>query len=145
MPADQDTDADGGAAADTPGRCPKCRGAMSAEAVAGVRISRCENCQGIWLGALDCERLLAAADAEARGADTGGVELGEWTDAIDDPIACPMDHSRMIRMVDLKQPHVRFERCTVCGGMFLDAGELRDLASFTLIERLRLALRRARF
>jgi transposase-like protein len=33
---------------------------------------------------------------------------------------------RMIRIVDVDQPHIWFEHCTVCGGSFFDAGEFRD-------------------
>jgi hypothetical protein len=38
----------------------------------------------------------------------------------------------MIRMVDLRQHHIWFEHCTVCGGCFFDAGEFRDLAHETI-------------
>ena len=40
----------------------------------------------------------------------------------------------MIRMVDLEQPHIWFEHCTVCGGSFFDAGEFKDLAHHTVVD-----------
>ena len=36
-----------------------------------------------------------------------------------------------------KQPHIQELACTVCGGVLLDAGELKDLSEFTLGERVK--------
>ena len=35
-------------------------------------------------------------------------------------------------MVDPKQPHIWFERCGSCHGSFFDAGELTDLATYSV-------------
>jgi Zn-finger nucleic acid-binding protein len=35
-------------------------------------------------------------------------------------------------MVDPQQTHIWFEQCGSCQGSFFDAGELSDLATFTL-------------
>ena len=43
----------------------------------------------------------------------------------------------MIRMVDPVQRHIWFEACTACNGVFLDAGEFRDLKGHTLLDRLK--------
>ena len=43
----------------------------------------------------------------------------------------------MIRMVDSEQPHIWFEACKTCNGVFLDAGEFIDLKDRTLLDRLR--------
>jgi Zn-finger nucleic acid-binding protein len=32
----------------------------------------------------------------------------------------------MIRMVDRHQPHIWYESCPVCFGVYMDAGEFRD-------------------
>jgi Zn-finger nucleic acid-binding protein len=50
---------------------------------------------------------------------------------------CPRDRSPLINIVDLKQEHIEQNACTVCGGILLDAGELRDLSEFTLSERVK--------
>lgn len=89
----------------------------------------------------DMERLMGAQQL-AQAADTGALSLGDWTSEIEGELACPIDGSRLIRMVNHLQPHVQFESCKVCGCVFLDAGELRDLASYTLLERLRKLIRR---
>ena len=43
----------------------------------------------------------------------------------------------MLRMVDLDQPHIWYEECTVCHGIWLDAGELRDLSRKDLLDKVR--------
>ena len=37
-------------------------------------------------------------------------------------------------MTDHNQPHIKFESCTVCYGVFFDAGEFRDYKELTLTE-----------
>ena len=32
----------------------------------------------------------------------------------------------VVRMVDAQQPHIHYESCSVCYGVFFDAGEFRD-------------------
>lgn len=128
--------------ADASHDCPKCGKPMEPHSIDGISFQRCTGCAGLWLGTPDMERLMGAK-SEARAADIGARELGDWTAEIKGSLNCPNDGSQLIRMVNHKQPHVHFESCKVCGGVFLDAGELRDLASFTLIERLRMILRRA--
>jgi len=43
----------------------------------------------------------------------------------------------MIRMVDHQQPHMLFESCPVCYGVFYDAGEFRDYKSHTVVDLFR--------
>jgi Zn-finger nucleic acid-binding protein len=50
------------------------------------------------------------------------------------PHQLPRCSSLMIRMVDLEQPHIWFEHCTICGGSFFDAGEFKDLAYHTVLD-----------
>ncbi len=41
----------------------------------------------------------------------------------------------MIKMIDRSQYHIEFESCRHCYGVFFDAGEFKDFANHTLIER----------
>jgi Zn-finger nucleic acid-binding protein len=119
--------------------CPKCREPMRSERVGCVTVDRCVGCGGLWLDALEKERLLEHKGA-ARHADAGSrAQAGRMDRKV--KILCPRDHSTMIHMVDASQPHVGFESCTVCGGVFLDAGELTDLSEVSLRERVRMVFR----
>lgn len=124
---------------DSPLKCPKCGQDMASQTVGDVTLERCTGCTGLWMKASAMERLMARKDL-ARVVDTGGgaTTANSPSEASANAVLiCPNDRSRLIRMVNHKQPHVQYESCKTCGGVFLDAGELRDLASHGLMERLR--------
>ena len=52
-------------------------------------------------------------------------------------INCPRDGVLLTRMVDLKQPHLWYEACPHCYGVFFDAGEFKDYSQKTLVESVR--------
>jgi Zn-finger nucleic acid-binding protein len=93
----------------------------------GVQVDRCTDCQGIFFDPLAREQLETMEGAEA--IDVGDVKLGREFNKVD-RIYCPRCGSLMIRMVDLHQPHIWFESCTVCGGSFFDAGEFTTILDF---------------
>ncbi|MCC6676173.1 MAG: zf-TFIIB domain-containing protein [Phycisphaerales bacterium] len=112
--------------------CPKCRAPMKHIRVGEVLVDRCYACAGLWLDALEKEKLLGDRKAAAAADHPAGPKSTASRGAY----KCPRDHSTLIEMSDIRQSHVRFESCTVCGGVFLDAGELKDLSERTLRERL---------
>lgn len=123
--------------------CPKCEGSMRPRSVDGINIHRCEGCGGVWVQHVDLE-FMADTREWADQADTGDANVGR-TQNTKQSVACPSCRgARMIHMVDYEQPHVGFEHCQVCGGVYLDAGELRDLAEIKMSERFRGAWKRLR-
>ena len=134
-----------------PINCPKCSAAMGKVTFGSVVVDRCTSCRGLWFDAREHERLKdiqgseeidappAAGDAAASGARSGG---GGATPS-DAKINCPVCHTRLIRMVDHQQPHIHFESCTVCHGVFFDAGEFRDYKEHTVGEWFRSRTRRS--
>ncbi len=121
-----------------PINCPKCGKQMAQVLEAGVTVDRCRSCGGLWLDALEMERVLAVKGAVKRidvPAPVIESKVGQKGATL-----CPRDKSMLIRMIDHKQPHIRYESCKVCGGAFLDSGELRDLSHLTLLERVRMLL-----
>ncbi len=114
--------------------CPKCQAPMEKVTHAGVEVDRCTNCGGIWFDLLERERLAELAGSEE--IDTGDRRVGRKFDRLE-RIDCPVCHTLMIRMVDAVQPHVHYEACKVCNGVFLDAGEFKDLREHTVLDRIR--------
>ena len=98
---------------------------------AGVEVDRCTSCQGLFFDEFEMEQLrkLKGADTIDPGDPKTGAEFNQV-----ERIICPRCGSLMIRMVDLQQPHIWFEHCTVCGGSFFDAGEFKDLTHRTLVD-----------
>ena len=96
-----------------------------------IEVDRCTGCQGLFFDQFEKEKLLALKGADA--IDTGDVELGRALNPVD-RINCPRCETRMIRTVDIGQPHIWFERCQDCGGSFFDAGEFKDLKHHTILD-----------
>ncbi len=88
-----------------------------------VDVDRCTACGGLWFDTMEREKLMKKRGSEA--IDTGDAEMGRKQNAVD-RINCPRCTSRMVRMVDPAHAHIWFEKCAVCGGAYLDAGEFRD-------------------
>lgn len=99
----------------------------------GFEVERCTACFALWLDTLQQEKISRSA---AESIDLGGGARGP-TPSDEQQLSCPACHTPMVRMVDRAQPHIWYEGCSVCGGTFLDAGELRDLKSRTLLDWLR--------
>src|SRR5262245_55188438 len=111
--------------------CPKCISPMVTVTFAGVAVDRCTDCQGIFFDEFEKEQLQKMKGADA--IDVGDAKVGREFNKVD-RINCPRCGSLMIRMVDLNQPHIWFEQCTVCGGSFFDAGEFADWTHYTILD-----------
>jgi len=124
-------------------RCPKDSMYMEKVTVGGIEIDRCAGCGAMWFDALELDKILESKDSKAfvknldigsTGRHTGVKALGK--------LVCPRDRSPLITLLDMKQSHVEEMGCTVCGGVLLDSGELKDLSEFTLKERVRALIER---
>jgi len=89
--------------------CPKCQNNMEVVEYDGIEVDRCKACQGIWFDAGESD-WLRHKDAAA-AIDTGDPVTGRQTNEID-RYRCPRCDGGMLRRVDLKQTHIRYEECT---------------------------------
>ena len=109
-------------------KCPKCNSNFEQVNTPFGDVERCLNCKGLWFDMLEDEDLKDIAD----GIDVGDPEIGKKYNEIGD-INCPVcPNSKMLKMVDAKQPHIWFESCPTCFGRFFDAGEFKDLSENTI-------------
>lgn len=115
-------------------KCPKCDAEMELVTYEGVTVDRCTGCKGIWFDANEQKWLKEKKGSEV--IDIGDVATGKKMDKIT-KINCPRCHTPMIRMVDVDQHHIDYEACTTCYGIFLDAGEFKDLKDYTMSEYLK--------
>ena len=111
--------------------CPKCNSDMEKITYEKIQVDRCTNCKGIWFDMLEHEDLKKLKGSEV--IDSGDPEKGEEYDKID-RINCPVCHTQMIRMVDNEQPHIWYEACGSCYGVFFDAGEFTDFKHYTIAD-----------
>ena len=122
-------------------KCPKCDSDMEKVTYENIEIDRCVNCKGIWFDMLEHEDLKAIEGSES--IDIGDAQVGEEYNKVE-KIDCPVCHTQMIRMVDRKQHHIWYEACTVCNGVFFDAGEFRDYKRETVLDFFRDLLTKGR-
>lgn len=111
--------------------CPKCSAKMETVTHHDIAVERCTNCYGLFFDMLELEDLNAIEDSEH--IDIGDAEVGKLYDTMT-KVTCPGCGARMIKMVDQKQPHLTYEACTVCYGLFFDAGEFRDYKEERVLE-----------
>ena len=109
--------------------CPKCSSVMEPVTFHGIEVDRCTGCRGMFFDNLEHKRLAQQKGAEK--IDTGKELPREQRDA-QTQLTCPKCHGQMIRMVDTDQRHIWIESCSVCHGVFFDAGEFRDLKENTV-------------
>jgi Zn-finger nucleic acid-binding protein len=72
----------------------------------------------------------------AASIDVGDAATGRKMNEVS-KINCPKDGTLLTRMVDLKQPHIWYEACPHCYGVFFDADEFTDYSQRTLLESIR--------
>ncbi|MEL6329828.1 MAG: zf-TFIIB domain-containing protein [Planctomycetota bacterium] len=124
---------------DPPALCPKDNTLMERLDADGIAVDRCPSCGGIWFDLGELRALMNRADDDLIGeldrtdrrvpASAHTEDRSNWV--------CPRDGQRLTSLRDPQQPHLEYELCTHCGGVFFDSGELKDLSRVTLLERLR--------
>ena len=120
--------------------CPKDQGTMLHADARGVWVERCDCCGGIWLDCGELERLVKHKTA-VKEVDAGSaLSLKRFAIGAPGPRKCPRDGTVLTTMQHHEQKHIVIDRCSTCMGIFLDAGELKDIADFTLSERIRAIL-----
>jgi uncharacterized protein len=116
--------------------CPKCRAAMEiVEFGTDIKVRRCTGCSGLFCKALTLQQLRDEWLSDAvldRGSATEGARRNDMRD-----IACPDCGATMARINDREQAHITLDSCPECDGVFLDAGELTDMKSVTLMDHVR--------
>lgn len=115
--------------------CPKCHTMMKRVTIDGIDVDRCQGCGGLWLDLGEKESLLKKREHVKQADPTRPSHHGRNEEKA--VMHCPRDRSRLVRQQDAAQRHIAFESCSVCGGVFLDPGELTDLSKLNLREWLR--------
>lgn len=133
--------------------CPACRASMERHELSshenGFCVDRCTRCGGVWLDASELERVKRVkgqaerVDTGRRGRGSGDTSSESATRALTASrsasriLLCPRDGEHLKAGPAPDQPHVTIDRCPTCLGVYLDAGELRDLSHHTVMERVR--------
>jgi uncharacterized protein len=116
--------------------CPKCCKPMeTVEFGTNIKVMRCTGCSGLFCKWQTLQQLRTEWLADTvldKGSAAAGAKLNEMRD-----IACPDCGTTMERVKDREQSHITLDSCPACDGVFLDAGELTDMKSLTLMDHVR--------
>jgi Zn-finger nucleic acid-binding protein len=104
---------------------------MEPVVVESIQVERCTACRGLWFDLREHIHLRDLPGAEQ--IDDGDINVGREHNKTGD-ILCPVDQTPMIRMVDARQPHIWYESCHVCYGVYFDAGEFADYKNHTVLD-----------
>lgn len=115
--------------------CPKCSVPMSAIREQNVEVDRCTGCGGLWFDTFEHEQLRELGGAE--GIDSAARQSAATPPTLEVRPCCPRCSIPLFHMVVAGQPHIAYESCGLCHGVYLDAGEFRDFCEETLQEKLR--------
>ncbi len=111
--------------------CPKCNRFMKPIRYKDVEVDRCIHCFGIWFDSFEAEDLKRMSGSEV--IDIGDPDIGAEQN-VKTKIFCPKCRTLMMPETDEKQPHIHYERCPECKGVYFDAGEFRDYKKLTISE-----------
>jgi len=103
---------------------------MSKVTFQDTEVDACPQCKGIWFDSLEQEDLKKKKGSES-------VDIGAKNAKVSSKgqkLNCPKCKTRMSPTHDLRQPHIVFEKCSVCYGVFFDPGEFTDLKKTTFKE-----------
>jgi uncharacterized protein len=119
--------------------CVKCDGTLHQLRAGATVIDRCDKCDGIWFDAGEIGRVIEhvrAADfqplSEAGALSDRGEGGGDYRgsgDADKDDGHCPRCKTPLTRTEILAFEGMHYDRCESCGGAWLDAGELKTIAT----------------
>jgi len=120
-------------------RCPKDGTLMEKLTIGGAKkllVEHCARCGCMWFDPYELAETLQRQNA-VEEIDYGIAK--KYDQDVHNPLPkhCPRDQAELIALPDPRQPHVVIDVCRQCGGVLLDAGELKDLSEFTVGERLK--------
>ena len=111
--------------------CPKDNQPMEKVRYQGVEVDRCVRCKGLWFDVGEKERLKLRKGSES--VDSGDARFGKIRNEVE-RIYCPRCKNPMDRLSDPEQPHVWYEGCPTCYGVYFDAGEFKDFKEESVLD-----------
>ena len=113
-------------------QCPKCNGSLRTIEYEGIRIETCDGCAGEWLDADELGHIVKAREvrftpeerrAIAQATSITGVKL----EKVDRDLKCPKCGATTDAINYGGDTGIIIDRCTGCGGLWLDGGELENV------------------
>lgn len=104
--------------------CPKCRQAFARQEVDGAPVLSCGGCGGIWFTADGMSEFLKKAAQAGGGAVPLEIEPEETP--VPTEVGCPSCETGGLDTIKVRG--VALDRCWECHGIYIDLGELEEVA-----------------
>ena len=116
--------------------CPKCRAPMETlEYGTDIEVRRCTACSGLFCTWQALQQLRDEWLSDVI-LDKGSAAQGSRQNEMQD-VPCPACGTIMERIQDRENARITLDSCPGCNGVFLDAGELTNMKSVTLMDHVR--------
>lgn len=101
-------------------KCIKCEGTMALVRVDEVEVDQCDSCGGIWFDSGELAKIVGARDVEALRTKAQAPKESDHKRA-----SCPRcrGEGKLVQIASLTSD-IHIDTCAVCGGEWLDGGEL---------------------
>lgn len=107
-------------------RCAKCDAALRRIVIDDVEVDRCDGCGGIWFDSGELRRILSKKRVDELRSEARARREREEDDARRGH--CPRcGGAGLLVQVATWEADIHIDTCAVCGGQWLDAGELEIL------------------
>lgn len=102
-------------------KCIKCDGMLHLVRVGEVEVDQCDGCGGIWFDSGELRKILDQKDVEALRA----MKARATRDSDTKRASCPRcrGEGKLVQVASLTSD-IHIDTCAVCGGEWLDGGEL---------------------
>ena len=102
-------------------KCIKCDGMLHLVRVGEVEVDQCDGCGGIWFDSGELRKILDQKDVEALRA----MKARATRDSDAKRASCPRcrGEGKLVQVASLTSD-IHIDTCAVCGGEWLDGGEL---------------------
>ena len=109
-------------------RCPRCEHELQTVTVSGVKVDACQGgCGGIWFDAFELERMDQPDESAGWLLNNMRVDLAIEVD-FEKPVHCPRcEQAELMRQKYPANDRIEIDKCRVCGGVWLDFGELFEI------------------
>lgn len=113
--------------------CPRCDKPLSAGVYEGLRLDTCQACGGVWIDAYELSALMQRSPAQLKQLEQTLGQTKVNLDAVlgtRNVLMCPLCYVPMIDRQYTYGSGVRINTCGECRGVWVDAGELSQIAEF---------------
>jgi len=110
--------------------CAKCEGEMNAVEINGVELYICGSCEGIWFDYEKLCKIIQIPEEKLKNSQIAQSLEKNHEDVREFYAICPKCKKPMEVQVYCYDSGVEIDRCAVCGGIWLDDGEIRAIIDY---------------